>query len=80
MPSSEQLVSVIIPAYNHERFVQQTIRSIIGQSYKNIELIIIDDGSTDSTWLKINELKKECEERFSRVVFKTKKMKVLALL
>ena len=65
------LISVLIPAYNHEQYVQQTIHSIIDQTYQNIELIVIDDGSTDSTWEKINELKSDCEKRFTRVVFQT---------
>lgn len=65
------LISVIIPAYNHEHYVQQTIRSIIVQSYDNIELIVIDDGSKDKTWEKIQELRNECEARFQRVVFLT---------
>lgn len=65
------LVSVIISAYNHERFVQETIRSIIAQTYQNIELIIIDDGSSDRTYQKILELKPICEQRFKRVVMET---------
>ncbi len=66
------LVSVIIPAYNHENFIQETIKSIINQTYQNIELIILDDGSKDCTWAKINELKDECQKRFSRIIFETK--------
>ncbi len=58
------LVSVLIPAYNHERFVQEAIRSIISQTYKNIELIVINDGSTDNTHQKIMELQNVCKERF----------------
>lgn len=65
------LVSVIIPAYNHERYVQKTIKSIINQTYENIELIIVNDGSKDSTWQKINEIKDKCEKRFVRVIFET---------
>ena len=42
-------VSVVIPAYNHERFVGKAVESVLQQSYHNIELIIIDDGSTDQT-------------------------------
>ena len=42
-------VSVIIPAYNHEKFIEQAIQSVIDQHFKNWELIIIDDGSTDGT-------------------------------
>ncbi|MCG9910020.1 MAG: glycosyltransferase [Flavobacteriales bacterium] len=43
------LVSVIVPSYNHERFVEQTIHAILNQKYKNIELIVIDDGSKDKS-------------------------------
>lgn len=43
------LVSVIIPAYNHERFVGPAIESVLQQSHANIELIVVDDGSTDAT-------------------------------
>lgn len=68
----KSLVSVIIPAYNHENYIQETIESIINQTYKNIELIVIDDGSKDSTFDKIQELKEVCEKRFSRVHFETK--------
>ncbi len=69
---SNPLVSVIIPAYNHENYVQECINSIIEQTYKNIELIIVDDGSKDSTWNKIQEMKAVCEKRFVRVHFETK--------
>ena len=68
----KSLVSVIISAYNHENYVQGTIKSIIEQSYQNIELIVVDDGSKDSTWQKIQELQDECERRFVRVHFETK--------
>ncbi len=69
----EGLVSVGIPAYNHENYIQETIRSIINQTYQNIELIILDDESQDSTWEKIQEMKQECEERFVRVHFERQK-------
>ncbi len=42
-------VSVIIPAYNHERFIGPAVESVLGQSHGDLELIIIDDGSTDKT-------------------------------
>lgn len=65
-------VSVIIPAYNHELYVEDTINSIIAQTFKDIELIIVDDGSKDSTMQKINALEKVCRERFVNVHFETK--------
>ena len=72
LKSSNPLVSVLIPAYNHENYVQETINSIIDQTYQNIELIIYDDGSKDSTWNKIKELEEKCKKRFTNVYFETK--------
>ena len=66
------LVSICIPAYNHERFVQDCIRSVMDQDYDNIELLVIDDGSSDRTWPRILELRPECERRFARVVMETR--------
>ena len=43
------LVSIIVSCYNHEKFIEECILSIINQSYDNIELIVIDDGSTDGS-------------------------------
>lgn len=50
------LVSVVVPCYNHEKYVTETIESIVNQTYKNIELIVIDDGSNDSSVEVIQEL------------------------
>ena len=54
-------VSIIVPSYNHEKFVEQCIRSIMSQDYKNFELIVIDDGSKD----KSHEILKRLESEFS---------------
>jgi len=46
---SEPLISIIVPAYNSADYIGQAIESILNQNYKNFELLIIDDGSTDNT-------------------------------
>ena len=43
------LVTAVIPVYNHEKYVIESIRSVIDQSYPNVELIVINDGSRDSS-------------------------------
>ena len=40
----EDLISVIVPIYNRDRYLHETILSVINQTYKNLEIILIDDG------------------------------------
>lgn len=44
------MVSILIPAYNSENFIRETITSCINQTYKDLEIIIVDDGSEDNTY------------------------------
>jgi glycosyltransferase involved in cell wall biosynthesis len=42
-------ISVIIPTYNHAAFVGEAIQSVLGQTFRDLELVVVDDGSTDAT-------------------------------
>ena len=59
-------VSVVIPAYNCERFIATAVKSVLEQSYKDYELIVVNDGSTDSTESVISEFR-------SRIVYMLQK-------
>lgn len=54
MNNSRVLVSIVIPMFNNEKYIAESIQSILGQSYSNIELIVVNDGSTDSSAVIVN--------------------------
>ena len=61
---SEDLVSIIVPVYNVKKYLERCVNSIINQTYKKLEIILIDDGSTDGSGYLCDELK----EKDSRIV------------
>lgn len=48
-------ISVIIPTYNRGVFIKKTIESVLTQTYKDYEVIVVDDGSTDDTWERVKQ-------------------------
>jgi glycosyltransferase involved in cell wall biosynthesis len=58
------IVSVIIPTYNRSKLVRQTINSVLAQNYKDFEILVIDDGSTDNTKQTIAEIKDDRTKYF----------------
>ena len=57
--SSDPLVSVIIPMYNASRYIQETIQSVLDQTWSNIEIVVVDDGSTDNSYELVSQIKSD---------------------
>src|SRR6056297_2096937 len=53
------LVSVIIPAYNEEKSIENTLKSVLSSEYPNFEVLVIDDGSSDSTYEKAKKFESD---------------------
>lgn len=56
---NNKLISVIVPVYNLENYIKRCLKSIQNQTYRNIEIIVVDDGSIDDSWNVINRIAKE---------------------
>ncbi len=55
----EELISVIVPVYNVEKILPYSLESIINQTYKDLEIIVVNDGSTDSSLEMLEKWKNE---------------------
>ena len=65
--TEQTLVSLIIPCYNHEKFLDDCLRSIINQTHNNIELLICDDCSPDRSYEILESYRAQLTARFARV-------------
>lgn len=63
------MISIIVPAYNISEYMERCVESLVNQTYRDIEIILVDDGSTDSTGKVCDELK-ESDDRI-KVIHKT---------
>jgi glycosyltransferase involved in cell wall biosynthesis len=59
--TGESLVSIVLPVYNHARYLRRAIDSVFAQTHKTIELIIVDDGSTDESFQLLTEISHEAK-------------------
>ncbi|MBU1199964.1 glycosyltransferase family 2 protein [Patescibacteria group bacterium] len=57
--AGQPLISIAIPVYNAGEFLHQAINSILNQTYKNLEIIAVDDGSTDNSWGVLKQLQRQ---------------------
>ena len=68
----DDLISIIIPVYNAEKFLDETINTVLNQTYKNFELILVNDGSKDKS---VDVIKKYNDKRIKLIDNKNKKSK-----
>lgn len=64
----EELISIVVPVYNAERFVRETMDSVLAQSYPHWELLLVEDGSSDGTVSVIEHYIEEREETRIRLI------------
>ncbi len=73
--SKQPLISIIVCVYNTEKYIAKCLKSICAQTYANIEIILLNDGSTDKTAMIINEW----QEKDERIVLVQQENKGLAV-
>ena len=64
----KELISIIVPVYNAEKYLQKCLDSILEQTYQNLEIIIVNDGSTDNS----GQICHEYEQKDSRIIYMEK--------
>jgi len=66
--SDRPLVSIVTSCYNHEKFLDDYMAGLLSQTYPRLELILVDDGSCDGSWEKIQSYEGKLRQKFERVI------------
>lgn len=53
---NEKMITIVVPIFNGEKYIEESINSILNQKYKNFEILIVNDGSTDDTQKLLEQL------------------------
>lgn len=61
-------VSIIIPVYNTGKYIAKAVKSVLNQTFKDLELIIVDDDSTDDTYAICEELAKSVKNKTVKII------------
>ncbi len=69
---NKPLVSVVIPLFNKEKYIEATLQSVVNQTYSEIELVIIDDASTDGSYQVVQKYLRSHSGRFQNITLKTR--------
>ena len=72
-------ISIIVPIYNSEKFLAQCIESVLAQHYQGFELLLVDDGSTDTS-LEICKQYAKLDSRIKYIILKTVELVVLEIM
>lgn len=67
--NEEKLISIIIPVYNTKLYIKRCIHSALNQTYKNIEVVVVDDGSNEETVEMLKSIEKSCCDERLRVFY-----------
>lgn len=69
----KELISIIIPVYNTKEYIRRCIDSALNQTYKNIEVVVVDDGSNLTTINELSSIEKDCNDKRLRVFYEEHK-------
>ena len=65
----KNLVSLIAPFYNGEKYLERFLKSVLSQTYYNVQFILVNDGSTDNSYDIVKKFEDELDKKFSEFIY-----------